>query len=167
MYGDTKQSQDNVYSATRTGFSTETVHKQDCINQQPDSERHERDKPDIAHLIHIEETTSHKEISVLRIGSWNGRGLASKRNYKLKNQRFVDYLQEYDIKILTETWTNTKWDLSLPDYNYFSIYRSTPTRAKRDSKGIVIYYKNIFLNLLSLHKQSDDNVLWLKLSKDF
>ena len=89
-------------------------------------------------------------------------GLASKRNYKLKDQTFVDYLQEYDIIILTETWTNTKCDLSLPDYNYFSIHHPRPTRAKRDS-----YYKNIFSNLLSLHKQSDDNVLWLKLSKDF
>ena len=78
-----------------------------------------RDKPDIEHLIHIEETTSHKQISALRIGSWNFRGLASKRNYKLKDQTFVDYLQEYDIIILTETWTNTKCDLSLPDYNYF------------------------------------------------
>ena len=27
--------------------------------------------------------------------------------------------------------------------------------------------KTFFSNLLSLHKQSDDNVLWLKLSKDF
>ena len=150
-----------------TGFSTEVVQKQDCINQQPDNERHERDKPDFEHLIHIEEKTSHKQISALRIGSWNVRGLASKRNYKLKNQTFVDYLQEYDIIISTETWTNTKCDLSLPDYNYFLIHRPRPTRAKRDSEGIVVYYKNIFSNLLSLHKQSDDNVLWLKLSKDF
>ena len=148
MYGDNKQGQDNVYSDTRNGFSTEVVHKQDCINQQPDNERHERDKPDIEHLIHIEETTSHKQISALRIGSWNVRGLASKRNYKLKDQSFVEYLQEYDIIILTETWTNTKCDLSLPDYNYFSIHRPRPTRAKRDSGGIVVYYKNIFFKFV-------------------
>ena len=65
-------------------------------------------------------------------------------------------MQEYDIIILTETWTNIKCDLCLPNYNYFSIHRPRPTRAKRD-----------FPNLLSLYKQSDDNVLWLKLSKDF
>ena len=53
MYGENKQGQDNVYSDTRTGFSTEVVHKQDCINQQPDNEGHERDKPDIEHLIHM------------------------------------------------------------------------------------------------------------------
>lgn len=91
--------------------------------------------------------------------------MASKRNYKLKDDKFVDILQQYDILLLVETWTNELCDLCLDGYEYVALHRPRSRHARRNSGGIVIYYRTKLADSISLHKKSDDNVIWLRLDK--
>ena len=67
--------------------------------------------------------------------------------------------------VLVETWTNQHSNLTLPGYEYLALHRPKCSKAKRSSGGIVVYYKSELSRYVSLYKQSDDNVLWLKIDK--
>ena len=80
--------------------------------------------------------TTNKHIS---IAAWNVHRLSSKRNFKLKDEHFVDILKQHNIVLLSETWANRRCDLSVPGLEHFSVYRSRPKNARRDSGGLTIY----------------------------
>ena len=69
----------------------------------------------------------------------------------------------HDIVLLVETWTNELCDLDLTGYEYFALHRPKTKKAKRSSGGIVVYYKQSLAKHVSIHKQSDDNIIWLKI----
>ena len=92
----------------------------------------------------------------LRCGVWNVRGLTSKRNYKLKNSDCVHILKSYDIAMLCETWTNQLSDLSLDGYEHVAVHRTKHPRARRDSGGLVLYYKSEMAKHLSILKTTGD-----------
>lgn len=45
------------------------------------------------------------------------------------------------------------------------LHRKRSKRAKRDSGGIIVYYKQELSHFITLHKRSDDNLMWIRIDK--
>ena len=58
----------------------------------------------------------YRQVDSLKIAIWNERALVSKRNYKSKDPHFIQRLQENDIFMLCETWTNNNSVMNIPGY---------------------------------------------------
>lgn len=97
--------------------------------------------------------------------SWNIEGLTSR---KRDDAHFLDFITEYDLICLSETWTNKTSKIKLNGYQAFHSYRNFQhRRAKRSSGGIIIYVKKSILKGIKLVKNDVDYILWLRLDKHF
>ena len=76
----------------------------------------------------------YRQVHSLKIAIWNVRGLVSKRNYK--DPHFIQRLQENDIFMLCETWTNDNSVMNISGYEYVALYRK---RHPISSKGLWCY----------------------------
>jgi hypothetical protein len=73
----------------------------------------------------------------------------------------------HDICLLTETWTNERSNLELPGYVSYCFHRKRHKKAKRDSGGLAVFIKLAISKGVSVIKNREDNVVWLKLDKTF
>ena len=79
---------------------------------------------------------------------------------------FLKLIESYDILCLTETWHDNKDDLlnktkllCPSGYEFIENARKNRNKkAKRNSGGIVIFYKSIFENRILTIDKSNDNV---------
>ena len=74
------------------------------------------------------------------------------------------FVQSYDLILLTETWTSSISNIDIDGYESINCPRPKCNRkAKRDSGGIVIYYKHFLHNKIELIKLNTKGILWLKI----
>ena len=99
----------------------------------------------------------------LNLLSWNNNGLKS----KLNDFDFLNFISSYDIVLLTETWTSKFSNLKIKNFEYFHGPRPNSKRkAKRSSGGIVIYYKDSFVNKIELVNINPKGIIWIKFKKE-
>ena len=81
---------------------------------------------------------------------------------------FQNFVQDYDFLLLTETWHSNVTNLSIDGYESFSCIRPKANkRAKRDSGGVIVYYRERYRKHLDLLSVNNNGILWFKLQKDF
>lgn len=94
---------------------------------------------------------------------WNVNGICR----KLVDDDFLNYINDYDILLLTETWNARTTNININGYKSFVCPRPrTNTRAKRASGGVIVYYKQWLENKLELVKTDYRGIIWFKLKKD-
>ena len=89
----------------------------------------------------------------------------------LENE-FTQLIEKYDIICLTETWHTGKNDLENKNkfiapkgYNFFEKARiKRNKKAKRNSGRIIIFYKMELKSSISIHDNTDGNILWIKIN---
>ena len=100
----------------------------------------------------------------MNILSWNVNGLGED---KRSCENFVQFISNYDIIFLYETWASKKTNLELKDYECINFYRKFQHRnAKRASGGVALYYKKHLKDGIMLLKNHSDTVIWIKLDKN-
>ena len=99
-----------------------------------------------------------------RISLLNVQGLISKRVNKLKSKELFSIFQNHDIILFTETWTSDISDLNVDGFECFPLHRTSKPGSKRNSGGIAVYFRNEYVSDDILFLQSDDDILWLKIS---
>ena len=110
--------------------------------------------------------TSHLTTSDrLSFFAWNIHGITSKSlGNKLQSTDFLDIINGSDFIILTETWKCSNVDVTR--------YRSKiqdgvmSKNGGRNSGGIILLYKNVFHDWISIVKTSP-NFLWFKINKHY
>ena len=105
-------------------------------------------------------------VSQLKFCVWNVQGLASKRHNKLNDPEFLNIINSYDIILCTETWTNNGTDIDINGYKNISLHRARRPRSKRDSGGIIIYYRQYLEPYIRLCKKVEDCILWFRISHE-
>ena len=97
---------------------------------------------------------------------WNVFGL--KR--KLGDLDFINYISNYDIVFLSETWIkkDDQTNLEIKGFTSEHIYGKKYSKAKRGrcSGGISVYFKSDLKGHVKIIEKSDQGFLWLKVSKD-
>ena len=101
----------------------------------------------------------------LKILTWNCNGLTKE---KRENDDFTNFLTKYDLLILLESWTSKCSKIELNGYVKHNFYRKFKHRnARRNSGGIVIYYKDYLSPGIQIIKTHHDTIIWLKLDHNF
>ena len=101
-----------------------------------------------------------------KIGFWNVHGLGKE---KFQNDSFLKIVNSYDILCLTETWREDGKTLPIPNGYKGKVHnrKQKHTKAKRNSGGILVLYKTELHDHIKVINNSDENILWLRLSKDY
>ena len=95
---------------------------------------------------------------------WNVNGIIN----KLDDCDFVNFISDFDVLLFTETWNSRLSKIDLNGFKFFSCPRPKYNRsAKRNSGGLIIYYKEIYHRHIQLVSINNDGIVWLKLSRDF
>ena len=96
---------------------------------------------------------------------WNVHGITDTNKDCLD---FVNIIANNDIVFLFETWTNRNSNIDIDGYVSHNFYRKYQNRrARRCSGGVTVYIKDILKNGVSIVRNSNDTVIWLKLDKVF
>ena len=101
-----------------------------------------------------------------KIGFWNVNGLGKE---KIQHEDFVNIVNTYDILCLTETWREEGKKLPTPN-GYKGIHHNRKhknEKAKRNSGGILLLYKNELHDYINVINKKDENILWVKISKKY
>lgn len=70
--------------------------------------------------------------------------------------------------IFSETWSSKTTNLNLENFESFSCPRPKCNRkAKRNSGGVIIYYKKSYSKGIELVKLNNKGIIWFKLKKTF
>ena len=108
-----------------------------------------------------------KNSDVLHFGLLNIQGLATSTTDKIHNGELIDIIKKHDIIMFTESWTNELSDIDICGYDHYDLHRKRKSKnAKRDSGGMIIYYKQELNNYVNFVKSDSDDIMWLKLSGD-
>ena len=68
--------------------------------------------------------------------------------------------------MFSETWHTKTSNINIDGYNYFSCPRPKFNRkAKRDSGGVIVYFKQKFTNYIELINSNQNGIIWFKLNK--
>ena len=95
---------------------------------------------------------------------WNIQGLVT----KLNDDDFISLINNYDLILLTETWTSKISNIDINGYESINCPRlKCNKRAKRDSGGIAIYYKTKYQNCIELVNINSKGIVWLKLKRTY
>ena len=100
-----------------------------------------------------------------KIGFWNINGLGKE---KYRDEDFVNIVNRYDILCLTETWREDGKNHPAPN-GYKGKYHNRKhknTKAKRNSGGILVLYKNELHEYIKVINNKDENILWLRIKKE-
>ena len=88
--------------------------------------------------------------------------------YKLADPSFNSLLNKNDLILLCETWTNDKQNIDINGYTCYAVHRSLyKPGSKRNSGGIACYVRSEINTGVQFMKCDSDDILWLKLCKDF
>lgn len=89
---------------------------------------------------------------------------------KLSDVDFINYITEYDIILLNETWLTKKdnFNFEIQGYTCEHIFGNKSAGAKRGrfSGGISICYKNCFKDKIKVIEKNQSGVMWLKILKE-
>lgn len=89
---------------------------------------------------------------------------------KLADTDFLDFVKQYDVIFLCETWLNRKetCNLDISGYQSDHIFGTKSKTAKRGrySGGLSVYYKTEFKNKVKVLEKSPYGFLWLKIKGD-
>lgn len=85
----------------------------------------------------------------------------------MHDEDFFNVIQSYDILLFTETWCSESSKIDIDGYSKFVCNRPKYNRrSKRDSGGIVVYFKSWLEGKIDLIKCDNRGILWFKLSKN-
>lgn len=80
---------------------------------------------------------------------------------------FINYIQNYDIVLLGETWLNKNTiincDIQGFECEHLFARKSLGTRKGRYSGGISIYFKSSLKNYIKIVEKSPYGLIWLKI----
>ena len=112
---------------------------------------------------------SNYNITSLKIISWNIEGMNSTNGEcKLNMPDILKIVNSYDVICLQETFETEPSNLHVKGYTSFSSHRGyRHKRAKRGSGGVLILIRNEFVKGVCKEKSVSDDILWLKLKKEF
>ena len=97
--------------------------------------------------------------------SWNIHGLTGE---KKENSEFVNILEKHDICFMFESWCDSSSNVDLNGYVSHNFYRKFRHRkARRNSGGIILYYKEDIQEGIQIIKNHFDTIIWVKLDKTF
>ena len=100
------------------------------------------------------------EIKVL---SWNVQGLT---NIKINDEDFLNYIRKFDIILFFESWANNSACYDIDGFKCYPFNRKIQNKkSKRSSGGIAIYIKQSITKGISIVKNYQDAIVWLKLDK--
>lgn len=95
---------------------------------------------------------------------WNVRGLGN----TLVDEDFLNTINDYDFLLFTETWFSKKSYVNIKGYSVFNCPRpKCNKRAKRNSGGIAIYYRDCYVDKIQLVKSDNRGIIWVKLLKQY
>ena len=103
----------------------------------------------------------------LSIGFWNITGLSEEKS---ENDMYQKYINTFDIIFLSVTWksqTSVNKLQHSAGYLHASICRKTKNKKGRASGGVLVFYRKELCNFLSVLDKSHENIIWLKLYKDY
>ena len=102
----------------------------------------------------------------IKFCSWNIWGVTS---YKLHDDILGGFLKQYDIVLLTETWTKNNDNLCLENYVFYNFaHNALHPNAKRNSGGIGIFFiKRDIIKGVEIRKHTDDIISWIKLKRTY
>ena len=120
----------------------------------------------VAAVSSIVMSTSIKTSNNLSFLAWNINGLSSKSlGDKSQHSEFLDPINNFDFVILRETRTRSKV-VEVRGFRYVTQNATQSRKGGRDSGGIVLLYKDTFLDWISIVKKTC-NFLWFKIEKDY
>ena len=80
----------------------------------------------------------------------------------------MNFINDFDILILTETWHSKTSNINIDGYCHFSCPRPKfNSNARRNSSGVIIYYKTTYFNHIELVNVNQNGIIWFKLKKEF
>ena len=98
----------------------------------------------------------------LSILFWNVTGLKGKfYGYTHSSNQFKNYLKQFEIIGLAETWAKDSDSFDLAGYNSFSVIRPKIKERGRCSGGIVVYIKENLLKVTKRLNSVSHNILWI------
>ena len=81
---------------------------------------------------------------------------------------FVQFLSNFNVIILYETWAAADSDLHLNEYCSHNFYRKFQHRnARRCSGGVAVYYREDLKDGIEIISNRHDSLIWLKLDRIF
>lgn len=94
----------------------------------------------------------------------NVQGLVTKFTNKLHSQELKDIFCCSDFVFLTETWSDSLVDLSVPGFTLIQLSRvEKKQNTKRNSGGIAIYIRESFKKYCTLLEKDSDDIIWIKI----
>ena len=101
----------------------------------------------------------------IKLISWNINGLSQE---KLNDDVLGSMLKEYDIILLSETWTSIDDTFDLQGFSYYNYPRlSKHQAAKRNSGGLGIFVRNSIQEGVEILNGNNDVIAWLRLHAPF
>ena len=79
----------------------------------------------------------------------------------------IECMNGNDIVLFSETWTNEHSNLDIDDFNVFSKHRVKKKNARRDSGGLVCYFRKNVAKGVSEIKWLFEDGMCFKLDKDY
>ena len=111
-----------------------------------------------------------KHLRLLNIGYWNIQGLNQKINgsnlNKLNDKEFLDTVANLDIFCLSETHIGSDFLTQLKNFKSFKSCRNSSGNNKF-SGGLSLFTSKIVSKSIKVFKNSDPDVLWVKLNRFF
>ena len=86
---------------------------------------------------------------------------------KLQLSDFCDYISDYDLILLSETWADKHCNLDLKGYDCFSKHRERKKNSKSSSGGLVCYIRKNISSGVSLKQWDWEDGMCLLLDKAF
>ena len=87
---------------------------------------------------------------------------------KKQSAEYGSFISQNDTVFLFETWTDKDSDVDFSGYTSHNFYRKFQNRrAKRNSGGVVLYYKNHLKPGIELVRNHYDTVIWVRLDHKF
>ena len=98
--------------------------------------------------------------------AWNINGLSSKSfGDKSQHSEFLDAINNFDFVILCETWTRSNV-VEVRGVRSVTQDATHSRKGGRDSRGLVLLYKDIFHDWISIAKKTC-NFRWFKIENDY
>ena len=111
-----------------------------------------------------------KHLRLLNIGYWNIQGLNQKINgsylNKLNDKEFLDTVANLDIFCLSETHIGSDFLTQLNNFKSFKTCRNSSGNNKFPG-GLCLFTSKIVSKGIKIFKNSDPDVLWVKLNRFF
>ena len=69
--------------------------------------------------------------------------------------------------LCTETWTNENSAIDIAGFDCLTLHRARRAGAKKDSGGIVVYFRSELSSHVELIETPEDCIVWVRVKKNF